>query len=36
MMSLPKNNGKRWENADLHVTKHIYRSKGFDESYPKT
>ena len=36
MMSLPKTMEKQWENADLHKTKqNIYRSKGFDESYPK-
>ena len=30
------NNRKQWENADLSGTKqNIYRSKGFDESYPK-
>ena len=33
---ITKNNGKQWENAALRGTKqNIYRSKGFDESYPK-
>ena len=35
MMSLPKTM-EQWENADLRGTKqNIYRSKGFNESYPK-
>ena len=35
-MSLPKTIEKQWENADLRGTKqNTYRSKSFDESYPK-
>ena len=36
MMSLPKNNGKQLENADIGETKqNIHRSKSCDESYSK-